>query len=191
MSATSFKRRGERKEGALRGALFSFLLLLALLPATGVADEVFQAPEAFVSEAFNGDPPEPVYLWLTAALRNEADAILGHPPDFLRTRYWRKDRRTAWILEEIGKEQPITIGLVVEDDRLVNIKVLVYRESRGWEVRHGFFTRQFENARLAPEDRLDRRIDGIAGATLSVNAMRNVARLALLFHRHVTSDDAP
>lgn len=186
----SSKCRRLRNGGVLRGALFSFAAALACTPAVGAADEVFQSPEAFVAKAFDGAPPAPAQLWLTGSLRDQVAAILGHPPDFLRTRYWRRDNRTAWILEEIGKERPITVGLVVQDARLDTIQVLIYRESRGWEVRHGFFTRQFSGAGLGPGDALDRNIDGIAGATLSVNAMRNVARLALLFHQHVT-DAAP
>jgi hypothetical protein len=34
---------------------------------------------------------------------------------------------------------------------------------------------------------LDRRINGITGATLSVHALTRLARLALLLHRHVGS----
>jgi hypothetical protein len=162
----------------------------ALFLPVAAAEEVYQTSEDFVTSAFAGEMPTPELLWVTGSLRDEASTILGHPPDTLRTRYWRKDQRTAWILEEIGKESPITVGLVVQDGQLETIKVLVYRESRGWEVRHDFFTRQFWQARLQGKNELDRTIDGIAGATLSVNSMRKVARLALLYHRHVTADAA-
>lgn len=169
------------------------LFLLVILPfsvSLAVADQVFQSPEDFVAETFVGAAPQPSQLWITGSLRDEASVILGHPPGTLRTRYWRDQQRTAWILEEIGKESPITVGLVVQDNTLETIKVLVYRESRGWEVRHNFFTKQFLGARLKDQNMLDRHIDGVAGATLSVNAMRKVARLALLYHRHVVANDA-
>lgn len=155
------------------------------------AEEVFLTTEAFLAQAFPDSPPPPAMLWIADPLREETIRILGHSSVPLRTRYWRQEQRTAWILEEIGKEEPITVGLVVQDGKLEMIKVLVYRESRGWEVRHDFFTRQFWQAQLQNKDELDRNIDGIAGATLSVNAMRKVARLALLYHRHVTADGAP
>jgi hypothetical protein len=58
-------------------------------------------------------------------------------------------------------------------------------------VRHDFFTHQFSQAQLKNGNRLDRGIDGIAGATLSVNAMRKLARLALLYHHQVTADGPP
>jgi hypothetical protein len=168
-----------------------YLLLLILVAPVTHGAETYQTPETFVAEAFAGNAPAPALLWITGDLREKATQILGHPPAALRTRYWRMDQRTAWILEEIGKEEPITVGLVVQDDALETIKVLVYRESRGWEIRHDFFTRQFRQARLQEGNQLDRQIDGIAGATLSVNAMRKLARLALLYHHRVTTDDTP
>ena len=102
----------------------------------------------------------------------------------LRVRYWHRDRRTAWILDEIGKERPITVGIVVEDDAASMVRVLEFRESRGWEVRYHFFTDQFNDVRLDRGDELDRQIDGITGATLSVNAVTRAVRLALFLYRH-------
>ncbi len=65
--------------------------------------------------------------------------------------------------------------------------MLEFRESRGWEVRYPFFTRQFEDARLNGKDRLDRDIDSITGATLSVHAVTRVARVALIMHDTVAA----
>jgi uncharacterized protein with FMN-binding domain len=107
-------------------------------------------------------------------------------------RYWGDAGRSAWILEEVGKEQPITVGLVVSDGRIERVKVLVFRESRGWEVRHPFFTDQFRDTGLTGERDLDRDIDGISGATLSVRALKKLARLALYLHTVIPSaDDTP
>ena len=57
--------------------------------------------------------------------------------------------------------------------------MLVYRESRGDEVRYPRFTGQFTGAGLNSRQELDRGIDVISGATLSVNALTRLARLAL------------
>jgi hypothetical protein len=111
--------------------------------------------------------------------------IMEHDLGVLRLKYWEKAGRTAWILEEIGKERPITAGIVVNDSKIESINVLVFRESRGWEVRYPFFTDQFSDATLKEDKQLDRHIDGISGATLSVNAMKKMARLALLLHQEV------
>jgi hypothetical protein len=98
----------------------------------------------------------------------------------LRVRYWARGARSAWILNEVGKEKPITVGIVIEAGKISRLKVLAFRESRGDEVRHDFFTRQYQDRRLQEDLQLDRAIDGITGATLSVRALNRLARLALL-----------
>ena len=60
-------------------------------------------------------------------------------------------------------------------------RVLVYRESRGGEVRYPSFLKQLVGVALVGEQQLSARVDNIAGATLSVNAMSRMARLALYF----------
>ena len=60
----------------------------------------------------------------------------------------------------------------------------MFRESRGWEVKHSFFTRQFANLWLDGERNLSGPVDNITGATLSVKAMTRMAKAALLMHQH-------
>jgi len=158
------------------------LLLLLVLGTSASARGVYQTQDDFLAEVFAGSPPQAAVVWLRGEVKATAAAILGHDYPALRIRYWGKGKRTAWILEEIGKEKPITVGLVVDDNTLRSIRVLEFRESRGWEVRHGFFTDQFSGARLTGGQELDRSIDGISGATLSVRALEKLARLALYLH---------
>ena len=161
------------------------LLLLGLAPALS-ARGVYQTPEAFLAEAFDGNPPKPAVIWLTGEKRKVVTRILQHKPNRLRVRYWARGGRSAWILEEIGKEKPITVGIVIENGRITRIRVLIFRESRGDEVRHAFFTRQFDQAALQADLQLDRPIDGISGATLSVRALTKLARVALYLDRQRT-----
>ncbi|MSR15802.1 MAG: FMN-binding protein [Gammaproteobacteria bacterium] len=147
--------------------------------------EILQTPETFVANAFNGSPPAPQRLWLDKTQRRAIRAILERELGMLRVRYWRRDTRTAWILEEIGKELPITTGLLVEGQALADVRVLVYRESRGWEVKYPAFTDQFIGLRLQSNHQLSGPIDGISGATLSVRALTKLARLALLLDSYV------
>lgn len=158
------------------------VLALALGAAAAVHGEVYQEPGAFVAEVF-GSTPAPKVLWLTREIQAQAAAILGHPPAQLRQRYWSEGRKSVWVLEETGKEEMITAGFVVVDGRIDHVRVLIYRESRGQEIRQRVFLKQFNNAKLAQGNRLDRDIDGIVGATLSVGAMERMARLALYFDR--------
>ncbi len=165
-----------------RRSLALLTLALGAAVAGWVRGEVYQEPDAFVAEVF-GTRPAPKVLWLTKDIQAQAAAILGHPPAQLRQRYWSDTHKSVWILEEIGKEEPITAGFVVADGRIDHVRVLVYRESRGQGVRYPSFLKQFKASKLAQGARLDREIDGIAGATLSVGAMERMARLALFFDR--------
>jgi hypothetical protein len=161
------------------------LFLLACLMSAAIADEqIYLAPDAFLTEAF-GTAPQASMLWITADIQPELEKILGHPPPRLRQRYWKDGAKTAWILEEIGKEEFITAGFIVSNDRIERARVLIYRESRGMEVRYPAFLKQFDGVQLSEQRRLSKRIDGIAGATLSVWAMERMARTALFLHRHV------
>jgi hypothetical protein len=158
-------------------------LLCLIFPTLAMANDVYQQPEDFISEVFAGKPPKLRLLSLTDSARKEIKAILGRDLGVTRLRYWGEDGRTAWILEEIGKEQPITTGIVVNKGKLELLKVLIYRESRGSEVRYPFFTDQFKGATLEKDDELDRSIDGISGATLSTRALTKLVRLALYLHQ--------
>ncbi len=163
------------------------LLFALLITCNANAGGVYQEPDAFVAETFNDQPPKPKVLWLKKDLKADIETILQHKYKGFRVRYWQQDQRTAWILEEIGKEKPITTGLVIDNGRIEKVRILIFRESRGWEVRHDFFTRQFENVGLASGNRLDGEIDNVSGATLSVRAVSKLARIALLLHDKVTT----
>jgi FMN-binding domain len=170
----------------VRAWYLSVVLGAALLASSQLnAAEIYQPPEAFVANAFGGESPQPQRLWLDKTQRRAIRQILDRDLGMLRVRYWRRAQRTAWILEEIGKELPITTGLIVEGQALEDVRVLVYRETRGWEVKYPAFTDQFKGLRLTPEQKLSGPIDGISGATLSVRALTKLARLALLLDSYV------
>lgn len=157
------------------------IALLAAVPVAAV--DFFLEPSAFLAETFEGTVPEPDRLWLKDPLKKRIRAILGSELGSLRVKYWARDGRTAWILDAIGRDRPITAGFVIEEGRVVRVAILIYRESRGWEVRYPFFTDQFFDAQLIEDDALDRNIDGITGATLSVRAITGLSKVALLLHR--------
>jgi hypothetical protein len=160
-------------------------ILLVGMSAGSLARGVYQQPEEFIHEAFAGGVPKPKVLWLTKEMEPEIMGILGHEYPSLRIRYWGQPGRTVWVLEEIGKTEPITTGIIINRGKIEMVKVLIFRESRGWEVRYPFFTDQFKKAGLRGDKRLDREIDGITGASLSVDALTRLARLALYFHQYI------
>ena len=161
---------------------FVLLSLSVWLCGPAAAVEVYETPDVFVSRSFNHEPPDAAVLYPDETLRRHIVQILGHRYAKFRIRYWLKDARSVWILEEIGKERPITCGFAVGAEGIEEFRVLIFRESRGWEVRYKSFARQFTGAVLGPSLKLDRRIDNVTGATLSVRAVTRLARLALLLH---------
>lgn len=164
-----------------------FIATILALPAwsSGMKEEVYLNNEDFLMQAFNNEIPDVKTVWLKGSLKTKISKTLGHDYPALRIRYWLKDHRSAWILEEIGRDKPITTGFIIEGKQLVSVRILVFRESRGDEVRFPSFTQQFDGAALVNKHQLDRHIDGISGATLSVNAVRKLAAVALQLADHV------
>ncbi|GAB1105989.1 FMN-binding protein [Shewanella algae] len=172
-------------------ALLSLFLLS--LTQTQAAQSVYQSPADFVTLALGNqskskgqDQAKAKVFWFSAEQRLAIEEILAHDFRPLRTRYWQQGDDTVWILEEIGKEAPITVGIQVRHGQIYRTKVLIYRESRGDEVRHDFFTDQFKSATLTKDKQLDKHIDGITGATLSVRALTKLARIALYLDRQLS-----
>jgi hypothetical protein len=166
------------------------IIPIFLLLAAGMA-RADMGLDQFLGKAFAGVSPEPRMLWLTPPVKQRAAAVLGHGYAGLRVKYWAAGSRTAWVIDEIGKERPITIGVVVEQGHIREVDILAYRESRGSEVGREFFTRQFSEAGLkGSDDGLSRGIDGITGATLSVSAVTRVSRLALVFDQEAGKQPA-
>lgn len=147
------------------------------------ADIVHQSPQDFLDTVLPGCAQKA--LWLKADAKAEIESLLEHPFPGVRVRYCEREGETAWVLDEIGKTEPITTGIMVADGRVEQVRVLIFRESRGGEVHRDVFTRQYEDAMLDDRNRLDRNIDGITGATMSVNAVNRQVSLALLLHRKV------
>lgn len=167
-----------------------WLAVPVALGSMGVPQIQYLSHDEFLDQAYAGKTPAWKMLRLTPALRNNVEQVLGHPYQGARLRYWVDGNRTAWIVDEVGKELPITIGVVVDSNRIEQIKILVYREERGGEVHQDFFTRQFQQVTLAASGQLSAPIDGITGATLSVNAVTRVAQLVLMLHQQVMSRPA-
>jgi hypothetical protein len=151
-------------------------------PLSAIPDSVYETREGFLQRAFSGSPPEPLIIWLSGDRKPVIRQVLGHDYPALRLRYWCQAGRSAWILEEIGKELPITVGVIVERNYIKSLRVLTYRENRGGEVATAAFTDQFDGVKLEQNQRLDTGIDGISGATLSVLALTRLATVSLFLH---------
>ena len=154
------------------------------------AERVFNRTNDYVKSFFGGEVPKKSTVWVIGELRDNINEILnGVEKAPVRYRYWRKGGRTLWVLESVAKTMPITAGVVVEDDKIVDISVLIYRESRGHEVQSRSYRAQYYDASLKGNNTLDKPINGISGSTLSSNSMKRIARIALLLHKDVVDDE--
>lgn len=149
-----------------------------MLPSSLEAAKTYQVPADFVSEQFSGQPPSAKTQALTAELQSRLSKINGNRYRSSRVRYWQKGTRTVYILDDIGKTQPITIGYVIDGEKLSNVKVLIYRESHGEDVSRTYFTKQFKSVSLK-DNKLSKNPKNIAGATMSVRTLTRMARAAL------------
>ena len=167
--------------------LLLWAVFLALFGGHALAQKgQFYTTEEFHQLAFPNSDIKWQTLWVTSELREKMSDILGRDNTPLRLRYWGEGDTSAWIFNEIGKEHPITVGVVVRDGKIDQLEVLEYRESRGGEVRYPFFTSQFVGLGIehkGADVKLNGKIDGITGATLSVRALRKIATLALFCHQ--------
>jgi len=180
------------KLDCLKRDLKIIFLLVTVISPVAIAGGVYQEPAEFIKQVFDNEPPKAKVLWLNKELKAQITGILDHKYNGLRIRYWQDESkntdRTIWVLEEIGKDKMITTGVVVNKQKIELIKILVFRESRGWEVRHDFFTDQFKQAELDENLQLSQTIDNISGATLSVRAVRKLAQIALLLDKQVQNN---
>ncbi|MDH5563724.1 MAG: FMN-binding protein [Nitrospirota bacterium] len=78
----------------------------------------------------------------------------------------------ACIQNTIGKHKPMTYMVGVDPQgEIINVEVLVFRESRGSEVRKKRFNYQYQGMTAYDPIRINRDIINISGATMSVRSM--------------------
>ncbi|MDG1996258.1 MAG: FMN-binding protein [Emcibacteraceae bacterium] len=154
------------------------------------AERVYVKTSDYVKGHFGGETPKKATVWVIGDLRDDINDVLnGADNTPVRYRYWQKGNKTLWMLNSVARTMPITAGVVVEDGKIVDITVMTYRETRGHEVQSRFHRVQYVGAAISNDNQLTNPIDGISGSTLSVNSMKRMARMALLLHDDVTSEE--
>ncbi|HBP90629.1 MAG: FMN-binding protein [Nitrospira sp.] len=87
----------------------------------------------------------------------------------------------AFIQNTIGKHKPMTYMVGVDPEgEVTNVEILVYRESRGSEVRKKRFNYQYQGKTPYDPIRINRDIINISGATMSVRSMSAGVKRALV-----------
>ena len=162
-----------------------FVLFITLFLNNFAVAETSKA--AFLEDVFAESAVEKK-IWLLGEHKKVVSAILNHPYKQLRVGYWsakEKPDTRVWFLQEIGKEKEIDVGIVIYNNRIQKLRILAFRESRGWEVKLPFFTKQFEQNKLTVEYTLANQVSNISGATLSWRAVTKLARVALYLNKQL------
>jgi len=100
--------------------------------------------------------------------------------------------RRAVIVSAVGQYQPITFVVALDAGGVVDrVEIMVYRESRGGEVRRRAFLEQFEGKGAGDPIRLDADIMHITGATISSRAVADGVRFALELQQRLLAGGEP
>lgn len=141
-------------------------------------EEVYLTPEEAAQLMFpDSERIEQNTLTLTAEQKTTVEERIGwqFPENSFECFIGRSNGKVdgwAMIQHTIGKHKPMTYMVGVDPDgEVVNVEVLVYRESRGSEVRTARFNYQYEGKTVFDPIRINRDIINISGATMSVRSM--------------------
>ena len=97
------------------------------------------------------------------------------------------------ILDNVlGKSLPITyLTCFNMDGQLINAHIVKYREDYGYEVGNRRWLNQFLGLNASSDYKVGKNIDGISGATISVNSVtRGINRSAIIVEYLLTKKDA-
>ncbi|MEW5873936.1 MAG: FMN-binding protein [Candidatus Zixiibacteriota bacterium] len=148
--------------------------------------QVLQSESAALREIFPGaDSIVCDTFAITPQVRDSLQSQLGRDiteSEFVCFDVYRSAQRlgTAVVADERGKYRPITFMAGVDTTHhVVDVRVLIYRESRGGEVQKTRFLKQYDGKSLDDPIRINRDIINITGATISVNALNHGVRKAL------------
>jgi hypothetical protein len=167
------------------------LLLVAAAPARRAAAETtYYSTRSVLAEFFpNSERVTFRTYTLDAPLKVRLGQRLGCRPVQLKDRYTIFVATTkgkidgyAVVDDEMGQHMPITFATRLSSRAAVErLEIMVYRESRGDEVRDARFRRQFEGKTAQDPLRLNRDVDAVSGATISSASMAvGVRRAAVL-----------
>ncbi|GAC1515949.1 MAG: hypothetical protein NVS1B4_08580 [Gemmatimonadaceae bacterium] len=162
--------------------------------APAPAQDVLMSPAQAVKEIFpEAARVDTVHRRLDGPVRKRLERELGRRIDDEDLDVLRiydaagGHRGYAVVTEEIGKYRPITFMVGVTTElRVRDVAVLVYRESRGGEVRRRRFLDQYRGKRGSDPFDVSRDIINVSGATISVRSLnagvkRVLAELTALF----------
>ena len=126
-------------------------------------------------------------LLLTDTQRENIEEKSGISQRWKKQDIWRAEKDgklLGWFIVDnvIGKHEFITYAVaLLPEGKVKGIDVMIYKETRGDQIREASWRKVFEGKTLADPFKLDKDVPNISGATLSCrNVMNGVKRLLVL-----------
>lgn len=181
---------------------FAALLFIILGAASARAEEpewrsltVFQGREEAIAEVFAGADTVWAEEWSPSPdERRSLSERAGFPvteESFTLHRGRRGSRDLGWavVVDEIGLHEPITHLVKLDADLEVEeVRVLIFRETRGDAIKRPRFLKQFRGKSSRDRLQVGRDIDAVTGATYSsraiVRGVRKVIGVVELVDEH-------
>ena len=160
-----------------------FLLIIILVIHNNSYAKLAEEDKNFLSQYFNNEIPLKKRLIIKKDSKALIQKIMGDKYNKRIFSYWEKNGNSVWILNSIGKYKPITASFIIQNCKIKSAHVLAYREQIGYEIKYPNFLLQFTDAELNSNMKLNKRVDNISGATLSVNSMKRMAKASLLLNK--------
>lgn len=169
-----------------------FVLLILAIPLSGYGqvapDKVNSSKLKESIEAVTGSekPAEwntvPLPVDLKSSIKEELK-LKRTLPDSIHVGIVEQDDSRIYIIPDIApsKSEKFSYVLYLDPNKeIIDVDVLVYRESYGYEIDYSFFRKQFKGMDNAEEIRFNRSIQNISGATISARNITNAVHDLML-----------
>ena len=166
----------------MKNIIKTLLLVLATLSTSAFSEEIVDKNRFLMSGLDVKELPGHSYIIINENIQDNIKKILNDTYHLPIIKYWKAGNKVGFILETIGKHEFITTGYIVENNKIIDVKVLVYRENYGYEIKHDYFLDQIIGNSVKKNGKLVKSIANISGATLSVKAMRKLSKLSLYLY---------
>lgn len=166
----------------MKNIIKTLLLIIATISTSAFSDEIADKNRFLMSGLDVKELPGHSYIIINEDIQDNIKKILKDTYHLPIIKYWKAGNKVGFVLEAIGKHEFITTGYIVENNKIIDAKVLVYRENYGYEIEHDYFLDQIRGNSVKKNGKLVKSIANISGATLSVKAMRKLSKLSLYLY---------
>ena len=164
-------------------------LYIFIFTSTSLAGPIQDASEKYIREQFSQDTKIELHiLKLEKKMQSKTQALSKQKFFSNKLYYWQISKSDstiayAFIDNVIGKSMPITFMVIMGvGGNIINTTIIKYRESYGGEIQNLGWLAQFNNRNNQSSYIVGKDIDGISGATISVNSVsKGIHKITILY----------